>query len=147
MNSRKKLTKKDLWHDSHFLLFMPPTKILNHRFPACKTFRRTVVWHITQPIGYPALCMGCHGNNSLSSSWMEIVVEFPSAVNMTSESEEDRVRKTVSNSSSSRVSSEIETLIHCWAGGGPIELPEANVRRFEVTAKSEPAVRVEKEKE
>jgi len=91
--------------------------------------------------------MHLRDNDSLSSSWMEMVAEFPPALNVTSESAEDRVRGTVSNSSSSRVSSEIETVVHCWAGGGPIELPEANVRRFEVAVKSEPAAGVEKEKE
>ena len=57
--------------------------------------------------------MCLHGNNSLSSSWMEMVAEFPPTMNVTSESAEERVRGTVSNSSSSRVSSEIETLVHC----------------------------------
>jgi len=79
---------------------------------------------------------------------MEMVAEFPPAVNVTSASAEDAVRGTVSNSSSSRLSSEIETLQHCRAGGGPIELPEANVRGFEIIAvKSEPAAGIEKEKE
>jgi len=44
---------------------------------------------------------------------MEMIAEFPPAVNVTSESAEDRVRGTVSNSPSSRVASEIETLVHC----------------------------------
>jgi len=70
----------------------------------------------TEPIPLPYMfCKGAHAwaNDSLSSSWMEMVAEFPAAVNVTVESAEDRVRRNVSNLSSSRVSSEIETLVHC----------------------------------
>ena len=72
---------------------------------------------------------------------MEIVAESPPAVNVASGSAEDAVRGTVSNSTSSTVSSVIGTLVHCRAGGGPIELPEANVSGLVVAVKSEPADR------
>jgi len=93
---------------------MPVTIVLNCFFGVtdlCHMYDRR-----TEPIALPYMfCKGAHAcaNDSLSSSWMEMVAEFPPAVNVTSESVEDRERKNVSNSSSSRVSSEIETLVHC----------------------------------
>ena len=78
-------------------------------------------------------------SNPLSSSWIEIVAEFPPGEKEASGSLENAVRGIVSNSSSNRLSLVISTLVHCR------ELPAGNMRVLIIGVKSALAVELEKQ--
>ena len=84
-------------------------------------------------------------SNPLSSSWIEIVAEFPPGEKEASGLPENAMRGIVSNSSSNRSSLVISTLVHCRAGGGPMELPAGNMRVLIIGVKSSLAVELEKQ--
>ena len=75
-----------------------------------------------------------------------MVAELPPGVKVTFGLEESAVRGMASNSSSSKRSSMILTLVHCRKGGGPMELPEGKWRVFETAMKSMSAVHGEEKK-
>ena len=84
-------------------------------------------------------------SNPLSSSWIEMVAVFPPSEKEASGLPENAVRGIVSNSSSNRSSLVISTLVHCRAGGGPMELPAGNMRVLTIGVKSSLAVELEKQ--